>query len=65
MGVPPAADKREHYEGDLYDLLDALIDRTAWRAQAEKARWHQLVAQHRMRNTLGTSASAVRVGEKR
>lgn len=42
---------------DLYDLLDALIERVPWRTETEKDQYKKLVAKHREINLFGYMAT--------
>lgn len=44
---------------DLYDLLDALIERVPWRTETEKDQYKKLVVKHREINLFGYMATKI------
>lgn len=46
-------------EVDLYDLLDALIERVPWRTEAEMKQFKELVQKHREINLFGYMAQKI------
>lgn len=48
---------------DLYDLLEALIERTPWRDEAEPAEYRKLIASLREINLFGYMATATTIDQ--